>query len=85
MMDGIHTGHQVYIHTAIVSHELGDSGLDGFTFPPLPASSVLLPGKASHEMFRIITAHDSLVTLVATGALTNVALLVTVYPEVSMP
>ncbi len=67
----------------------GDSGLDGPLggpcLPPAPISSCAQPGKAV-TMFNIIAAAHSMqhgkVQLVATGALTNVALLISLYPEV---
>lgn len=72
------------VRPAVHCHEIhGGSGLDGHHFPPLPAESRLLPGKAVTEMFHAIQAQaPARVTLVATGPLTNVALLLSVYPEV---
>lgn len=64
----------------------GDSGLDGHDFPALPASSTPLPGKAVNVMAeRIMASYAATgrkVVLVATGCLTNVALLLAVHPEV---
>jgi inosine-uridine nucleoside N-ribohydrolase len=71
----------------------GESGLDGPLGGPVlpPAPHAALPGKAPVVMFeRICAAHRQLaaaggqqrVHLVATAALTNVALLLAVYPEV---
>lgn len=75
----------------------GDSGLAGVDFPPLPPLLQAQPGKAVLEMYRAIrAAHEEHphtpppahsrgtghVVLVATGALTNVALLLALYPEV---
>ena len=56
--------------------------MDGYDFPPLPSDSVLLPDKAVHAMYQHISSEQDKVTLIATGSLTNVALLLTVYPEV---
>lgn len=67
----------------------GDSGLDamgGRAFPPLPAGRAPLKEKAINVMAATIMGHHQKtgekVTLIATGALTNVALLLSVYPEV---
>lgn len=71
----------------------GDSGLDGPLGGPVlpPTPHAALPGKAAVVMFeRICAAHRQLsaagsgerVQLVATAALTNVALLLSVFPEV---
>ncbi|KAL4450693.1 hypothetical protein ABPG77_001049 [Micractinium sp. CCAP 211/92] len=73
----------------------GESGLDGpLGGPVLPAAPhAALPGKAPVRMFEaIVAAHarlvaagaaDARVALVATAALTNVALLLALYPEVA--
>lgn len=74
----------------------GESGLDGpLGGPVLPAAPhAALPGKAPVRMFEAIAAaHARLVAagaadarvvhLVATAALTNVALLLALYPEVA--
>jgi inosine-uridine nucleoside N-ribohydrolase len=61
----------------------GESGLDthcGAKFPPHSLEPV--PEKALHFMARTILAQPRKVTLIATGRQTNVALLLTVYPEV---
>lgn len=67
----------------------GDSGLDamgGRAFPPLPPGRGPAPDKAVTLMASTIMSHHAAtgeaVTLIATGALTNVALLLSVYPEV---
>ena len=64
----------------------GATGLDGFDFPSLPDDVRPVEGKAIAVMYdriaaKVVTAGRS-VTLVATGCLTNVALLLVVYPEV---
>lgn len=73
----------------------GESGLDGpLGGPVLPAAPhAALPGKAPVRMFEAIAAAharlaatgaaDARVHLVATAALTNVALLLALYPEVA--
>ncbi|KAI3436772.1 hypothetical protein D9Q98_006184 [Chlorella vulgaris] len=71
----------------------GESGLDGPLGGPVlpPAPHAAVPGKAAVVMFqRIAAAHLQLaakggeqrVQLIATAALTNVALLLTLFPEV---
>lgn len=57
----------------------GDSGLDGPRFPA-PAVDVV-PEHAVELMHRVLTGHPEPVTLVPTGPLTNVALLLTRYPD----
>ncbi|MFI2371294.1 nucleoside hydrolase [Streptomyces sp. NPDC018833] len=57
----------------------GESGLDGPRFPA-PAVDVV-PEHAVELMHRILTEHPEPVTLVPTGPLTNVALLLTRYPD----
>lgn len=59
----------------------GDSGMDGVDFPPLTIAPV--PGVAIAVMYDALAAHARSggppVTLIATGCLTNVALLLSVY------
>ncbi|MEV4335005.1 nucleoside hydrolase [Streptomyces sp. NPDC049597] len=57
----------------------GTSGLDGPQFPA-PAVDVV-PEHAVELMHRVLTGHPEPVTLVPTGPLTNVALLLTRYPD----
>lgn len=57
----------------------GETGLDGPTFPAHGCKAV--EGKAVNVMYQIISRHKK-VHLIATGPLTNVALLLLVYPEV---
>ena len=57
----------------------GETGLDGFTFPPLKRS---FDKRSSHEMMRDLILKNKKVTLVSTGALTNIATLLMKYPEV---
>eukprot|EP00742_Colponemidia_sp_Colp-10_P005247 GILJ01005605.1.p1 GENE.GILJ01005605.1~~GILJ01005605.1.p1 ORF type:complete len:335 (-),score=45.95 GILJ01005605.1:117-1028(-) len=58
----------------------GESGLDGYDFPPLEKTH--LEDKAVIAMFEKIRSNPNNVTLVPTGSLTNIALLVTLFPEV---
>ncbi|MGI5400973.1 nucleoside hydrolase [Streptomyces sp. CA-135486] len=57
----------------------GDSGLDGPKFPE-PTVDVV-PEHAVDLMYRILTGHPEPVTLVPTAPLTNIALLLTRYPD----
>jgi inosine-uridine nucleoside N-ribohydrolase len=57
----------------VASHVHGDSGLDGPVLPPPRRAALDEPAVAFME--RVIAASDSPVTLVPTGPLTNVALL----------
>lgn len=57
----------------------GESGLDGPRFPE-PTVDVV-PGHAVELIHRILTTHPEPVTLVPTAPLTNIALLLTRYPE----
>lgn len=58
----------------------GESGLDGPSWP-VPAVDVVSEPAVS-LMRRVLLSHPSPVTLVPTGPLTNVAQLLTTYPEV---
>lgn len=64
----------------------GSSGLgtrSGQEVPDLPPVGRLIPKKAIVHMYDVISQHgDGEVVLVATGSLTNVALLLMVFPEV---
>lgn len=60
----------------------GSSGMEGFDFPK-PRKDLLLQENAVNTMNRVIMESDEPVTLVPIGPLTNVALLLSVYPEVS--
>jgi inosine-uridine nucleoside N-ribohydrolase len=59
----------------------GETGLDGPLFPSISKQS-LRGKKAINHMFEVISAQSDKVHLIATGQLTNVALLLTVYPEI---
>ncbi|MFI8105833.1 nucleoside hydrolase [Streptomyces sp. NPDC086023] len=58
----------------------GESGLDGPRFPEPTVDAV--PEHAVELMRRLLTEHPEPVTLVPTAPLTNIALLLTRYPEV---
>lgn len=58
----------------------GQSGMDGFDFPE-PDMSLLVKEHAVNKMREVIMA-EKIITLVAIGPLTNVALLFALYPEV---
>lgn len=59
----------------------GASGMEEFDFPE-PDTSLLLNEKAVNAMYRVIMENKELTTIMAIGPLTNVALLLTMYPEV---
>lgn len=59
----------------------GESGLDGFDFPE-PDESLLLPENAVCAMRRVLLESGEPVTLMPIAPLTNVALLLKVFPEV---
>jgi inosine-uridine nucleoside N-ribohydrolase len=61
--------------------EIGNSGLDCSTSFPL-LEKCAIPRKAVIHIYDAITSAPHPVTLVATGCLTNYALLFTLYPEV---
>jgi purine nucleosidase len=58
----------------------GESGLDGCTLPT--SSKTVLKKNCVLHMFETIMKHPVNVTIVATGMLTNVALLLRTFPEV---
>ncbi|MFI5619527.1 nucleoside hydrolase [Streptomyces sp. NPDC051567] len=64
---------------AVAADVHGESGLDGPEFPE-PTVGVV-PEHAVELLHRIITEHPEPVTLVPTGPLTNIALLLTRYPD----
>lgn len=57
----------------------GESGLDGFTFPPLKIGFIK---QDAVEMMKDLLLKNDLVTVVTTGPMTNVGLLLKKYPEV---
>ena len=59
----------------------GESGLDGFDFPE-PDHSLLLPENAVCAMRRVLLESREPVTLMPIAPLTNLALLLKVFPEV---
>eukprot|EP01006_Ploeotia_vitrea_P006261 TRINITY_DN12658_c0_g1_i1.p1 TRINITY_DN12658_c0_g1~~TRINITY_DN12658_c0_g1_i1.p1 ORF type:complete len:328 (-),score=196.24 TRINITY_DN12658_c0_g1_i1:29-889(-) len=68
------------LRPAVHSEEIhGESGLDGPLFPPITAKANTSV-KAVTRMFEVLREHRC-VTIVATGPLTNVALLLILYPE----
>ncbi|MEW2374307.1 nucleoside hydrolase [Streptomyces sp. NPDC048387] len=64
---------------AVAADVHGESGLDGPRFPE-PSVDVV-PGHAVELLHRILTEHPEPVTVVPTAPLTNIALLLTRYPE----
>ncbi|SDL10289.1 non-specific riboncleoside hydrolase [Clostridium cochlearium] len=58
----------------------GDSGLDGYDFPKIERE--VDEKSAIDKMREVITNSDEKITLVAIGPLTNIALLLSSYPEV---
>lgn len=59
----------------------GVSGMEGFDFEE-PTNELLLEENAVNAMYRVIKESKEKVTLVPIGPLTNIALLLKVYPEV---
>ena len=60
---------------------LGSTGLDGTTCLPSPSSQPQTEINAVSEMHRALSVHPGRAWLVATGALTNVALLFATFPD----
>jgi non-specific riboncleoside hydrolase len=58
----------------------GSSGMDGYEFPP-PDRKNLLAENAVNAMYRVLLESSEKITLAAIGPLTNIALLLKVYPE----
>lgn len=58
----------------------GVSGMEGFDFEE-PTNELLLEENAVNAMYRVIKESETKVTLVPIGPLTNIALLLKVYPE----
>lgn len=59
----------------------GSTGMDGYDFEE-PSKELLLKENAVNAMYRVIMESEQPVTLVPIGPLTNIALLLKVYPEV---
>lgn len=62
------------------SHIHGASGMDGYEFPELTTEPIRL--SAVEAMKKTIQESDESITIVAIGALTNIALLIKEYPEI---
>lgn len=67
-----------HLHTLRLT---GSSGLDGTTCLPSPTVSAVSEPNAIRAMHDELMRHSGGAWLVATGALTNIALLFAVYPE----
>jgi inosine-uridine nucleoside N-ribohydrolase len=63
----------------VAAYVHGETGLDGPDLPPPQRDP--LPGHAVEFLAQQILGHDGAVTLVATGPLTNVALLLAMHPD----
>lgn len=59
----------------------GSTGMDGYDFEE-PDANVVLDEHAVNAMRRVIMSGDEPITIVPIGPLTNIALLLTMYPEV---
>lgn len=59
----------------------GETGMDGFDFEE-PGEELVLKENAVNAMYRVIMESDEPITLVPIGPLTNIALLLRLYPEV---
>ncbi|OKL37816.1 ribonucleoside hydrolase RihC [Domibacillus mangrovi] len=59
----------------------GSSGMDGYDFEE-PTNDLVLKENAVNAMHRVIMSSDEPITLVPIGPLTNIALLLKLYPEV---
>lgn len=59
----------------------GVSGMEGYEFEE-PDNSLLLEGHAVNEMYRVLKNSSEKVTLVPIGPMTNIAMLLRLYPEV---
>jgi len=59
----------------------GSSGMDGFDFEE-PSKDLLLKENAVNAMYRVIMSSEHPITIVPIGPLTNIALLLRLYPEV---
>ncbi|MGL5973142.1 MAG: ribonucleoside hydrolase RihC [Oscillospiraceae bacterium] len=58
----------------------GSTGMDGYDFPE-PASELLLGVHAVEAMRQVILESDDNITIMAIGPLTNIALLIKMYPD----
>lgn len=59
----------------------GSTGMDGFDFEE-PTENLVLKEHAVNAMYRVIMASKEPITIVPIGPLTNIALLLKLYPEV---
>jgi non-specific riboncleoside hydrolase len=59
----------------------GESGMDGYDFAP-GDENLILKENAVNAMYKVIMESDQQITIVPIGPLTNIALLLKVYPEV---
>lgn len=62
------------------SDVMGESGMDGYDFPPVTRKP--LKEHSVEAMRRVIMENEEKITLVTIGALTNIAILFRMYPEV---
>lgn len=60
----------------------GKTGMDGFDFPE-EDNSLLLENDAIEEMKNLLVSSDEKITIMAIGPLTNIAMLIRKYPEVT--
>lgn len=60
----------------------GSTGMDGYDFPE-PNSNLLSEEHAVNLMYKTLMASDEKITLIGIGPLTNIALLLRMYPECS--
>ncbi|KNE21969.1 ribonucleoside hydrolase RihC [Virgibacillus pantothenticus] len=61
----------------------GETGMDGYAFPE-PNENLLLEEHAVNAMYKTIIQSNEPITLVPIGPLTNIALLIRLYPEVKV-
>lgn len=61
----------------------GVSGMEGFDFEE-PTNDLLLEENAVNAMYKVIKESTTPITLVPIGPLTNIALLLKIYPEVKI-
>lgn len=59
----------------------GATGMEGFDFPE-PKKELLLKENAVNAMYRVLMESDEPITLVPIAPLTNIAMLLSLYPEV---
>jgi Inosine-uridine nucleoside N-ribohydrolase len=59
----------------------GESGMEGYDFEE-PDYNLLLKGHAVNEMYNVIQSSNEKITIVAIAPMTNIALLLKLYPDV---